>query len=183
MAGSSQSRLEMLITCSRCGVLHPPADGFALHPLCDLCRAGGGPADASNRAVRVLDERSVADAVTRTSPGSFVLGYLDGSTFTPFLVGRSDSDVGDRLRHWVDAPSCAPRRPPPCAPWSVRSPSLPSGGATAYTHFAFRYAHSAIEAFEQECRDYHNLGGGGGLDNPRHPQPPSDSPWACPLHA
>jgi hypothetical protein len=185
VVGSSSTAATLLVSCDRCGALHHPNDEFPLHPLCDRCRLDGSHA---------LDARSIAAAVTETAPGSFVLGYLDGTTFVPFLVGRSDSDVRGALDAWVDAPSSPQRR---CAhsiqPWSL--PSLPParfggpaghrvgvGVDTGYTHFVFRYAESAIAAFECECRDYHELAGGVGLDNGHHPTPPADSPWACPLH-
>jgi hypothetical protein len=140
-----------------------------------------------------LHERAIGDAVSETSPGNYVLGYFDGSSFAAFYVGRSDSDVSASLQAWVGAPS-RPRRhgPSPHAPWRSRSGPLPGLGTralgriavgldTGYTHFAFCYAPSAIAAFERQCRDYHALGGGERLDNQRHPQPPPDSPWACPV--
>jgi len=142
-------------------------------------------------SLHALDARGIAGAVTKTAPGSFVLGYLDGATFLPFYVGRSDSDVGGALHAWIDAPSSPPRRHGVGShPWNL--PSLPParfGGPaqhrvavgidSGYTHFVFRYAESAVAAFESECRDFHQLDG---LDNDRHPLPPADSPWACPLH-
>jgi hypothetical protein len=145
-------------------------------------------------SLHALDARSVAEAVRETAPGSFVLGYLDGTTFLPFYVGRSDSDVGGALHDWVDAPSSPPRRhTASLQPWNLSSlPQARFGGPaqhrvaagidSGYTHFVFRYAESAIAAFERECRDYHELAGGG-LDNDGHPAPPADSPCACPLHA
>jgi hypothetical protein len=154
-----------------------------MHSLCSRCRPAGA---------HRLDASSVAAAVRRTAPGSFVLGYRDGSSFLPFYVGRSDSDVGAALQHWVDAPSCPSRRPAPSVqPWELSSrPRARFGGPaalpvtlgfdTGYTHFVFCYADSALAAFESECRDFHELDG---LDNDRHPVPPADSPWACPLHA
>jgi len=141
----------------------------------------------------LLCDQAITEAVSETSPGNFALGYFDGSDFTAFYVGRSDSDLGARLHDWVGAPS-RPRRyeSSPYAPWRSRSGPLPGLGTralghipvgidTAYTHFAFCYAPSAIVAFERECRDYHELGGSDGLDNPGHPQPPPGRPWACPV--
>jgi hypothetical protein len=139
-----------------------------------------------------LDERSIASSVRVTAPGSFLLGYFDGATFRAFYVGRSDTDVAASLRSWVDAPSC-PRRERVPRYWAPRSASSPGHGRrraecvpfgidTGYTHFAFRYAPSAVEAFEHECRDYHALGGCEQLDNQAHPQPPRDSPSGCPMH-
>lgn len=145
-------------------------------------------------AFHPLSDRAIADAISETSPGTYALGYLDGSDFAAFYVGRSDSDLGADLHDWVGAPS-RPRRHESSlrAPWRSRSEALPGLGTralgriavgidTAYTHFAFCYASSAIAAFERECRDYHELGGSACLDNPNHPQPPPGSRWACPVH-
>lgn len=141
-----------------------------------------------------LSDRAITSAVGETSPGNFVLGYFDGSDFVPYYVGRSDADVGASLHEWVGAPSL-PRRheTSPYEPWRSRSAPLPGLGTralgriavgidTPYTHFACRYAATALAAFERECRDYHELGEGDGLDNPGHPQPPPGSPWTCPVH-
>jgi hypothetical protein len=149
------------------------AAAIKFHPLCD---------------------QAITEAIPGTSPGNYALGYCDGSGFTTFYVGRSDSDLGGCLRDWVDAPS-QPRRyeSSPYAPWRSRSGPLPGLGTralghipvgidTPYTHFAFCYAPSAIAAFERECRDYHALGGSDALDNAGHPQPPPGMIWACPLH-
>jgi hypothetical protein len=140
-----------------------------------------------------LSDRAISDAVSETSPGNYALGYLDRSGFTAFYVGRSDSDLGGCLHEWVGLPS-HPRRheSSPQVPWCSRSGPgvglgtralgrIPVGVDTAYTHFAFCYAPSAIAAFERECRDYHELGGSDALDNPAHPQPPAGSSWVCPV--
>jgi hypothetical protein len=42
---------------------------------------------------------------------------------------------------------------------------------SGYTRFAYSYATSAEAAFEQECRNYDDFGGSGGLDNPTPPVP------------
>lgn len=156
-------------------------------------RAPSARAAYDPRGFHALSEHAVADAVGETSPGNFTLGYLEGSTFTAFYVGRADSDLNATLHAWVDAPSERPERQrrSPHAPW--RTPIGPTsrrgalagawqGATSAYTHFAFCYAPSALAAFERECRDYHALGGSDGLDNRRHPEPPDGSPWACPMH-
>jgi hypothetical protein len=141
-----------------------------------------------------LRDGEVAGAVDQTSAGNYALGYLDGSSFTVFYVGRSDSDLGSSLRAWVGAPSQPRRhRASPRAPWRSRAGPMAGLGThalgrialgldTGYTHFAFCYAPSAIAAYEQECVDYHGLGGSDNLDNPCHPLPPTDTPWACPVH-
>lgn len=141
-----------------------------------------------------LNDRMVSGAVGQTSAGNYALGYLDGSRFTVFYVGRSDSDLGSSLKAWVGAPSQPRRhRPSPQTPWRSRSGPPAALGTralgytavgidTGYTHFAFCYAPSPIAAWEQQCADYHELGGSDHLDNPHHPLPPTDAPWACPVH-
>lgn len=158
-------------------------------------KSGRDPASApSVGRFHALSERAIDEAVRETSPGNYALGYLDGSTFTVFYVGRSDADLNASLHAWVGAPS-RPRRhaSSPRAPWRSRSGPLADLGThalghiavgldTGYTHFSFSYAHSAFAAFERECRDYHGLGGCDGLDNRHHPEPLPASRWACPVH-
>jgi hypothetical protein len=141
-----------------------------------------------------LSDEAVAGMVHAGAPGNFALGYFDGATFRVCYVGRSDSDLRSCLRAWVDAPSQPRRhRASPRALWQARSGPLAGLGTralgrtqvgvdTAYTHFAFCYARSATAAFEQECSDFHALGGSELLDNHRHPEPPTGSPCACPVH-
>jgi hypothetical protein len=47
---------------------------------------------------------------------------------------------------------------------------------SSYTRFAFSYARSAEAAFEEECRNYQDFGGGDGLDNERPPRATPGSP-------
>jgi hypothetical protein len=142
-----------------------------------------------------LSERVVNERVTVRAPGNYALGYFDGSSFTVFYVGRSDSDLRSCLEAWVGAPS-RPRhhRASPQAPWRSRSGPLTGLGTrglgrtavgidTAYTHFAFCYASSPMAAFRQECLDYHELGGSECLDNQRPPDRPSGAPWDCSIPA
>lgn len=187
---------ELLVSCWQCSALHRPEDDLSLHPSCEACRRSdrAGALALGMGRLHALSEGAIAAAVSETSPGNFALGYFEGTSFTVFYVGRSDSDVSACLQAWVGAPSCPRSHASPShAPWRSRPVPLhglgtralgrtPFGIDTAYTHFAFCYAPSAIAAFERECRDYHELGGSEGLDNPRHPEPPPDSPWACPVH-
>lgn len=185
---------ELLVSCGRCSALHRPENGLAFYNLCEPCRRTGSKGEPELGHFHALSDRAIADAVGETSPGNYALGYLDGSTFAVFYVGRSDSDVNASLHAWVDTPSRPRRhRSSSHAPWRLRSgPPVGLGtralGRTAvgidtsYTHFAFCYAPSAIAAFERECRDYHDLGGSENLDNHRHPEAPQGTPCACPVH-
>jgi len=129
-----------------------------------------------------LDAASI-DQVLRTSPGNYALGYMDGDAFAVFYVGRSDVDVRGRLHEWVGMPSPASRLDSFAkAAWSVQhrrqlpfdAPALGRVvyGEGGYTRFAFSYAASASEAFEQECRNYDDFGGSDQLDNDVPPAEP-----------
>jgi hypothetical protein len=51
-----------------------------------------------------LNDEVIDEMVSRTSPGNYALGYMDGATFVVHYVGRSDSDVKRCLHEWVGAP-------------------------------------------------------------------------------
>jgi hypothetical protein len=131
-----------------------------------------------------LRDDAIDEIVSRASPGNFALGYLLDDTFTVFLVGRSDSDVGRCLHEWVNVPSRYARHAPATrAAWGA-TPRVGSAQITprlvrvglgiegSYTHFAYSYARSAEEAFAKECRNYQEFGGRGALDNESAPAPP-----------
>jgi hypothetical protein len=185
----------MWVTCSACRVLHVPRSGLTFEPVCPSCRKEVRPEAVSAVGFHALNEAVIAGVVDAGRPGSYALGYVDDGALAVFYVGRADEDLAASLNAWVGAPS-RPRchRPSPHAPWGTRSHPLPMlatramvrvgiGLDTAYTHFAFRYAASDRGAFEQECLDYHALGGSDGLDNDRHPLAAVGSGWACPVHA
>jgi hypothetical protein len=138
-----------------------------------------------------LNDEAIDEMMSRTSPGNYALGYMDGTTFMVFYVGRSDSDVRCRLHEWVGAPSRYERYAP-CAKaaWGSGPRGYLPRGAPAldrvgigvesgYTRFAYSYAPSAEAAFEKECRNYHDFGGSDGLDNeaPPGPTPGSSGEW------
>jgi len=128
-----------------------------------------------------LDDEVIDDEVSRTSPGNYALGYMDGDTFLVFYVGRSDADVRRRLHEWVGAPSRYARYAPDAkAAWGAhRRGSLPLDapaqarvGArveSGYTRFAYSYAPTAEAAFEKECQNYDDFGGSVALDNTARP--------------
>jgi len=138
-----------------------------------------------------LTDEAIDEVLTRTSPGNYALGYLDGDTFMVFYVGRSDFDVRDRLHGWVGAPTCCDRYAPSTkAPWGAHQrqhrpldvPALARVGVasdSSYTRFAYSYARSAEAAFEKEWRNYDDFGGSDGLDNAAPPSrcqaPPGES--------
>ena len=127
-----------------------------------------------------LDVHSIDDLITRTSPGNYALGFMDGDHFSVFYVGRSDSDLRHRLREWVGAPSRDQRHSSGAqASWGVHrraqfpvdTPALApvDSAASAYTRFAYSYAGSAGEAYAKEWRNYDAFGGRHGLDNVNEP--------------
>ena len=128
-----------------------------------------------------LTDEAIDAALIRTSPGNYALGYMDGTAFVVFYVGRSDSDLNQRLHGWVDAPSryerYAPSTRASCGtrlrgPLPLDTPALDHVGMgvdSSYTRFAYSYAPSAEAAFEKECQNYDDFGGSGGLDNAARP--------------
>ncbi len=170
-----------LASCFWCERLHP-----AEHPLsvCAACAARVSTLRLLEMSGSYpLSDEAIDEALTRTSPGNYALGYLDGATFVVYYVGRSDSDVRHRLHDWVGAPSRYERYAPSRqAAWgSRRSGPMPlgipalgrvgAGGDSSYTRFAYSYAASAEAAFEKECRNYDDFGGSDGLDNEAPPVP------------
>ena len=102
-----------------------------------------------------LDNETIDSKVTRTSAGNYALGKLnEDGVFIVHYVGRSDGDVNARLKAWV-------------------------GENANYKKFEFSYATSSKEAFEKECKNYHDFGGSEKLDNEIHPQRPEGTDWGC----
>ena len=100
-----------------------------------------------------LDEVTIDDKVTKTSAGNYALGRKnDKGTFLVGYVGRSDSDVNERLKYWAQNSE----RP----------------------LFKFSYASSPKAAFEKECQNYHDFEP---PDNDIHPDKPNGTNWKCPI--
>jgi hypothetical protein len=128
-----------------------------------------------------LSDDAIDEVMTHKSPGNYALGYLDDTTFVVFYLGRSDSDVRQRLHDWVGTPSRYDRYAPANkAAWASRLSGLlpldaPAPGRVGvavdsrYTRFAYSYALSAQAAFEKESRNYGDFGGSGELDNEAPP--------------
>lgn len=87
--------------------------------------------------------------ITRTSVGVYVLSR-DGKTAS--YVGRSDTDVGSRIKE--------------------------SSEGYGYTTFWFEYASSSRDAFLKECEYYHKYNP---PDNRSHPAVPFGTNWRCPV--
>ena len=128
-----------------------------------------------------LTHEAIDELLTRKSPGNYTLGYMDGTTFVVFYVGRSDSDVGRILHDWVGAPSRNDRYAPASkAAWASCSGDGPmpldrpalgrvQSAETRYTRFAYSYARSAEQAYAEEWRNYDDFGGSHALDNGTQP--------------
>lgn len=76
-----------------------------------------------------LTHEDINTNVTHVSPGAYVLGQLRDGTFYITRVGRSDSDVNDRLHDHIGN----------------------------YRQFKFGYFDSPNAAFLKECELYHDF--------------------------
>ena len=103
-----------------------------------------------------LDASVINRLVARNSPGNYALGRLtdDQSTFLVSFVGRADNDLRKPLLFW--------------------------SGEGSFSHFKFSYASSVREAFEKECKNFHDFGGTEKLQNTNHPSRPPGRRWQCP---
>jgi hypothetical protein len=173
---------SMQVSCIWCGRLHQVERPLEFHPVCPICTRTYPMGLLEMNGSYPLSHETIDEMVSRTSPGNYALGYMNGTTFMVFYVGRSDSDVKRRLHEWVGAPSRYRKYAPSGkAAWGSRprryfpqgAPTLDRVGIgvdSSYTSFAYSYARSAEAAFEKECRNYHDFGGSDGLDNEADPQ-------------
>lgn len=104
-----------------------------------------------------LTAKNIDENFTRKEPGNYALGYMDAnSVFIVKYVGRSDTDLNDRLHKHL---------------------------GESYPLFKAKYASSPKTAFEKECQNWHDFGGlEGKLDNKIHPGEPTDASWKCPVN-
>jgi hypothetical protein len=167
-----------LVSCFWCDRLHPGE-----HPLsvCLACAARYSTMRSLEMSGSYpLSDEAIDEALTQTSPGNYALGYMDGDIFNVFYVGRSDSDVRQRLHEWVGMPSRYEAYASLAkAPWGVQrrgqlpvdAPALGRVGnaESSYTRFAYSYARSAEDAYAKEWRNYDTFGGSHGLDNETQP--------------
>lgn len=95
--------------------------------------------------------------------GNYAYGFInDNGLFVVRYVGRSDNDLKERIKHGIND--------------MENNPSL------RYERFKFSYAETIKEAYEKECRNYHDFGGDRGLlYNEKHPSKPAGVDWLCPI--
>ena len=169
--GPAQSHL---VPCFWCERIHP-----GRHPL-SVCPGCVTTLTLGMRGSYPLNDEAIDDALSRTSPGNYALGFMDGGNFAVFYVGRSDSDVRQRLHDWVGTPSqYVAFASPAKASWGAHQrgqlpvdvPALSrvENVESSYTHFSYRYAASAESAFENELRNFNYFGGKNVLDNETEP--------------
>ncbi|MBE6084378.1 MAG: hypothetical protein E7203_02730 [Selenomonas ruminantium] len=89
--------------------------------------------------------------------GNYALGYIDsGNIFRVQYVGRSiDMGVRERLLSHIES------------------------GDNEYESFKYSYAKSEKEAFEKECKNYHDFGENKKLKNDIHPSRINN--YRCPI--
>lgn len=95
--------------------------------------------------------------------GNYAYGYInDKGLFVVRYVGRSDTDLKDRIKHGIA--------------------DMEADSTCRYERFKFSYADSIVEAYEKECRNYHDFGGHRGLlVNQKHPAKPEGIECVCPV--
>ncbi len=95
--------------------------------------------------------------------GNYAYGYInDNGLFVVRYVGRSDSDLKERVRHGIA--------------------EMEADKALRFERFKFSYADSVVEAYYKECLNYHDFGGAEGrLINKAHPAKPEGHEGKCPI--
>jgi hypothetical protein len=100
-----------------------------------------------------LTTEKINEIVKKTSAGNYALGYVDKEKkFIVKYVGRSDTNLNARLLQHI---------------------------GEGYKKFKYSYAQNSKEAFEKECKNYHDFGASESLDNKIHPDRPADKDWKC----
>lgn len=108
------------------------------------------------------DKETVEEEVLPNEIGNYALGYKEGYSFKVGYVGRSDSDVQQRLFDHLNEDD--------------------DQYEYGYTHFMFSYAKNKKVAFEKECKNWHDFGGEKDkLTNDIHPDKPDGTDYKCPV--
>lgn len=101
---------------------------------------------------------AIIDAKCEGKPcGNYAVGTIEevSRMFTPRYIGRSDHDLSGSLKKHVGG----------------------SGINGDYTHFMAAAAPSPKDAFERECKNYHDVQYQ--LDNEKHPIRTAQTDWEC----
>ena len=108
----------------------------------------------------VLTDAEVNKRVPENVMGNYAFGYIDkeDGAFVVCYVGRSDSDLKKEIKQ-----------------------QMRTDRAKGCTHFKYSIAKSVKEAFEKECRNYHDFGGNTKLHNKNHPDKPDGTEYECPV--
>lgn len=111
-----------------------------------------------------LSEEIINQIIEPNRIGNYAYGYLnDNGSFIVKYVGRSDSDLKSRIKHGLQD-------------------RLNDESCKKYERFKFSYASSVKEAYDKECRNYHDFGGDEGLlNNVKHPDKPAKQDYKCPI--
>lgn len=101
--------------------------------------------------------------VAENRKGNYAFGYLDErGVFIVRYVGRSDTDLREEIKNGIA--------------------NMEADNIRRYDRFKFSYAETDQEAYEKECRNYHDFGGVEGfLLNKIHPDKPEGYTGSCPI--
>lgn len=106
-----------------------------------------------------LTNEEVNKRVPENVIGNYAFGYINQKRgFVVCYVGRSDSDLKKEIKQ-----------------------QMRTDRAKGCTHFKYSIASTKKEAFEKECRNYHDFGGRDNLHNENHPDKPDSTKYKCPV--
>lgn len=94
---------------------------------------------------------NVKKRVPKNAPGAYLLGEERNKEFYVKYTGRSDTRLRGRLKDWAKKGK--------------------------YSHFAYFVTETILEAYNIECREWHNAIE---LDNEIHPKKPKELEYKCP---
>lgn len=99
-----------------------------------------------------LTQEEIDKRIIPGRPGNYAYGFNYLGNFKVQYVGRSDTNLHARISH----------------------------GIGQYDFFKFSYASNPKEAFEKECKNFHDFGGRVSLYNNYHPDRPDGTDYSCP---
>lgn len=107
-----------------------------------------------------LSDIVVSMVIPDNKIGNYAFGYMDDEdgAFVVCYVGRSDSDLKREIKQ-----------------------QMKTDRAKGCTHFKYSIAKSVKEAFEKECKNYHDFGESECLYNDIHPAKPAGTESKCPV--